>query len=132
MTFAIPTLFIKKPLYLTNGQDAQKIVDAKNSAVLIKWRNFLVIADHCTDEGMWRLQYAIPNRTICEVVDELNRKTEYICIKKQRGQIVNGKLYDSAHVRINNYKDLDLCIYTCTGKEIGNATEVWLTFWRKK
>ena len=132
MQFAIPMLFIKKPLYLSNGKNSQQIVDAPNSAVLLKWRNFLVIADHASDEGMWKLQYAIPNKTTCWVCDERNVTTNYVCIKKQRGQIIDGKMYDAAHVQINNYRTFDLCIYTCTGRKIGKATEVWLTYWKRR
>lgn len=132
MQFAIPMLFIKKPLYLADNSNSQQIVDKPNSAALLKWRNFLVVADHASDEGMWRLQYAMPNRTICQIIDDTNKAAEYICIKKQRGQIIDGKMYDAAHVQINNYKDFDLCVYTCTGRKFGKATEVWLTYWKRK
>lgn len=88
MNFSIPSLFISKPLYYSNGHNAQQIVDAPHSAVLLRWASFPVIADHASDEGTWRLQYAIPNLTTCWVNDGVRK--DYICIRKQRGNIVDG------------------------------------------
>jgi hypothetical protein len=130
MNFSIPSLFISKPLYYSNGHNAQQIVDAPHSAVLLRWPNFPVIADHASDEGTWRLQYTIPNLTTCWVNDGVRK--DYICIRKQRGNIADGKLYDAAGALVKNLKGIDLCIYTCTGRKKGKATEVWLTYWRKK
>ena len=125
MMFRVPLLGINTPLHeAKTGTAAQAVVDAQNSAVIFYWLGFPVIADHCDQSNMGRLMYAIPNFTQCYVGN-----TNYICTKKQRGIIKNGKLLDANKQPVKN---VEMCVYTCTGREIQGNTEVWLTYWKKK
>ena len=126
----IPWLLIDKPLYLAKG-DAQAIVDRKHSAALMQWRTTTAIADHNNDEGMWRLAYAIPNLTHATVEHD-GVTTRYVCKRKQRGIIRDGKMHDAQGRSLDSITGIDLVIYTCTGRKRGGDTEVWLTYWRKE
>lgn len=125
----IPTLLIDKQLVDADSSNAQAIVDAPDSAAWLQWRNYPVIADHATQSGTWRLQFAVPYLTWATV--ERNGKTmRYVCEKKQRGEIKDGKMYDAQGQSAHD-QHTDLCIYTCTGRKPNGNTEVWLTYWRK-
>ena len=128
--FRIPLLVIDTPLYKSN-HDAQKVVDNRNSAVWLKWPKFYTIADHCDQEGMWRLRWAIPKVTKL-YLEQQSETTEYVCFKKQKGIIHNNKMYDSKKRNIMELDGIDLCVYTCTGRMPQGDTEVWLTYWKKQ
>ena len=127
--FRIPSLFIDIPLYKSCG-NAQEIVDAPQSAAWIEWRNMIAIADHASQSGMWRLKWAIPRLT--RAIVEMGGKRTYICTKKQRGIIDGGYMIDASGRVVNGMIDIELVIYTCTGRTPGGNTEVWLTFWKEK
>ena len=127
MILSIPIFGIKVPLYETNtGKEAQEIVDAKNSGVIFYWLGYPVIADHASQGGMWKIMYSIPHLTHAYLDEK-----KYVCVKKQRGLISGTKIYDSNNESIKG-KNIELCIYTCTGRIIKGNTEVWLTYWESK
>ena len=110
----IPDLLIAVPLY--EGDDAQGIVDAPSSAVFFRLGVQDCIADHCHQEGFYRLSEAVPGKTVAWVVT------------------VNGGHYlrDSEGKPVYQQNKGGLCIYTCTGKTDEEATHVYLTYWQKE
>lgn len=121
----IPSLRIGVPLYDSN-RNAQEIVDAKNSAVFLEWKNQVAIADHSGQDGFERLAKAIPYKTIACI--NYKSKEYYLCTKKQVGHIVSSKIYD---FNWQNVKSDGLVIYTCIGKSAGDTMDVWLTYWKR-
>ena len=121
----IPSLRIGVPLYNSN-RNAQEIVDAKNSAVFLEWKDQVAIADHSGQDGFERLAKAIPYKTMACI--NYKGKEYYLCTKKQVGHIVNSKIYDS---NWQNVKSDGLVIYTCIGKSAEDVMDVWLTYWKR-
>ena len=126
----IPFLLIDKPLSLANG-NAQTVVDAPNSAAYLRWKTTAAISDHASDEGMYRLMYAIPKLTRCTVEHD-GQTTRYLCTKKQRGLIRGGKMHDAQGRSLDSITGIDLVLYTCTGRKPHGDCEVWLTYWTSK
>ena len=127
---SIPSLVISVPLYYSHG-DAQEIVDNANSAALMQWRSMTVIADHASQGGFWRLQRAKPHHTVAYVTQD-GKTTRYCCNAISKGNIIGGKLYDQNGNSVHDRTDIELLIYTCTGKKTATSTEVWLTIWKKE
>ena len=129
----ISTLQICVPLY--EGDNAQEIVDALNSAVFFRLGVQDCIADHCHQEGFSRLAGAIPNKTAASIISQGTR-TEYICVHKEIGRLVTDSsgthLKDGSMNPVYKQNAGGLCIYTCTGKTENAITYVHLTYWRKK
>ena len=119
----IPALRICIRLYDTHG-NAQAIVDKKNAAAFIRWRDEYAIADHSGQDGFERLAHATPWKTIAFV-----KGVKYICTDKQIGHIENGKIYDSKDGPVRSG---GLCMYTCIGETAPGVMAVWLTYWQNK
>lgn len=126
----IPSLRISIPLYNTNG-NAQEIVDKKNSAAYIQWKNQAAIVDHSGQDGFERLAKAIPNSTIA-YIDQNGKREKYLCVKKQIGHI---KLGNKNQLVDANWKSADsnngLVMYTCIKKSASDIMDVWLIYWKK-
>ena len=126
----IPSLWICVPVYSEGNR--QKIVDAPNSAVLIKWRDLLVIADHAYQSNFMNLNRAVPGRT-CAFFFHEGRMRKYTCDSIENGHIMSlpegDRLYTENWKMVHEAIRDGLCIYTCRGKSAKEVMDVCLTHW---
>lgn len=131
----IPELKIAIPVNLSNG-NAQKVVDARNSAVYIKWPFQEVIVDHVSQGCFWNLNLVQPGHTKANIIFENGDHFSLICTQIQTGHIIieNGKnkLYDEKWDPFRKQNAGGWVIYTCKGFRHGNIQDITLTYWRRK
>ena len=129
----IPELSISVPLYDANGCDSQKIVDAQDSAVLMRWGNQFAIADHNDQANFKNLSDAEPGKTTAMIRQGKNLQ-RYRCIKTQVGHITiseNGnRIFDQDWKPVYQQAFGGLCIYTCLNKSAPNVMDIRLTYWQ--
>lgn len=126
----IPSLMITVPLYLSDGWDAQQIVDKPNSAVWMEWPKFPVIADH-RGQKFYRLPNAKADKTVA-YIREGGAEQAYICRDKYLALITGGTLIRESDGSDVKQHDTDLLMYTCSGEYVDGHCEVWVMEWDKK
>ena len=133
MKLLIPSLQICVPLYSEGNR--QKIVDAPNSAILIKWNKLQVIADHNYQANFKNLNQAIPKKTMAFLYKD-NRTEIYICDSIENGYIKilpqGNRLYTQNWNLVHEVIKDGLCIYTCRGYSVNGITNICLTHWVKR
>ena len=147
----IPDLSISVPLYSAEGKDAQKIVDATNSAAIFGLGKQTVIADHVHQSNFQNLIRVQPGKTkaFIHTTDRITRyvcilsfvrttdgkKQSYICILSQLGHIqkseVGNRLYDWEGTPARDKNENGLTIYTCLGPSVDDIQKVTITYWKK-
>lgn len=131
----IPELRIAIPLNASHGGDAQKIVDARNSAAFIKWRYQEVIADHVSQGNFKNLILARPGNTKAYILYADGGRAPLLCTQTQTGHIRiedgKNKLFDESWAPFDKQNAGGIVIYTCKGLRKGNVQDVTLTYWRK-
>ena len=97
----IPDLDISIPVYNSNYQNIQKIIDDENSAALSRWCNAYDIGDHCgaissNGKGKWRMDKIHPAMSALFIKPSGTFK--YSCVMaaladvKSWGYVVNGAM----------------------------------------
>lgn len=129
--FEIQRLGIAVPLYAANNiDDAQRIVDKQNSAVLLRWATQMVSADHSSQKFSRLKHVRVGDMAFIEKKD--GKKRPFQCVKTQVGHIrtENGvnKLYDANWQKVSLRKGI-LTVYSCLGKSAPNVMDVTLTYW---
>ena len=131
----IPDLKIGVPLYASNGNNSQKIVDDRNSAAFIRWHYQEVIADHVSQSNFKNLIMAKPGVTRAHLLFADGSITTLICTQIQTGHIVitdgKNKMYDEQWAPFDKQNAGGFVIYTCKGLRKGNVQDVTLTYWSK-
>ena len=131
----IPDLSISVPLYSAEGKDAQKIVDATNSAAIFGLGKQTVIADHVHQSNFQNLIRVQPGKTKAFVRTTDGKKQSYICILSQLGHIqkseVGNRLYDWEGTPARDKNENGLTIYTCLGPSVDDIQKVTITYWKK-
>ena len=125
----IPDLQISIPLY-RGKDDPQGVVDRKNAAAFLEWKDQNVIVDHTGQDGFEKLEKAVPSQTLA-YIDFGFKKERYMCTRKQIGHLLLG---DTNKIRDANYvfpKSPGLIIYTCKGLSAPNVMDIWLTYWKR-
>lgn len=97
----IPDLDIIIPVYNVNASTNQKVIDAENSAAMIRWCSAYDIGDHCgslssNGKGKWRMDNIKPGMVAFFV--KPTGTTRHSCVLtalaevKSWGYVVNGQM----------------------------------------
>lgn len=128
----IPSLRIGVPAY--EGPNRQEIIDRPDSAVLIRWGDMLVIADHNGQAGFSRLNQAKVGKTKAFVWSG-GKCVIYQCDRSEIGSIQlsegGNRLFMADQTPAHIGMTRGLCIYTCYGKAVENIQPVRLTHWAR-
>lgn len=128
-SLTIPSLNISVPLY--EGDDLQKIVDDRLSAVIFDYGRTRVIADHSRQANFHRLSDV--KRDALAILFHDGRSEIYRCSESQIGHLLlssGTKLRDADWNYIHGH-NADLAIYTCIEKSSETIMDIRLTFWMK-
>ena len=130
----IPELGIMMPLY-TATNDAQKVVDAANSAAFFHLGQQDVIADHVSSGKFANLIKSRPGRTTAYIRYENLTVESYLCVASQFGHIKKSasgnKLFNWQWEPATDKNPGGLTIYTCLGFAHGDIQDVTLTYWKR-
>lgn len=109
-----------------NGQD---IIDRPDRAVLWKWRDLVVVADH-VDQGFRSINRVVVGKTRAFLGNRL-----YICDVSEIGHIrisqAGNRLYRANWEPVADAWKDGLCIYTCSEMTAPDVRDVRLTHWRR-
>ena len=109
--------------------DAQKVVDAKDSAAYmddgIESYNQILIGDHM-QQGFYAIKNAIPDLTYA-FINYGTHSTQYICRANFKGYNIVDDLVDMNGVSISRMNNNGICMYTCNVDDT-----ITITLWEEK
>ena len=130
----IPELNISVPVYDTKTGSAKSIIDAKNSAVYLRWFTQHAIADHSDHANFSNLNRVRVGHTVLYIDNGMTQK-KYVCVKSQVGHIkidgpMGNEIYDANWELAYSQNQGGLCLYTCMTRSAPNIMDVRLTYWQ--
>lgn len=133
MILYIPSLWIMVPVKEAQSGNGQAIIDQDNMAVLLRWGDLSVIADHNAQNGFSRLNKAVPQKTAAYIISG-GQCRRYVCdysvIGHTRDEPSGRHLYDDHWLRATQMFMDGLLIYTCMQRSADTVMDVRLTHWK--
>lgn len=130
----IPSLKIAVPVYEAQNGNGQDVIDRPNSAVLLRWGNLTIIADHRTQSNFENLNRAEPSKTKAFFITNGKMhiyKCDYSAIGHNRTEPTGNHLYDNHWAKVTQIMHDGIVMYTCIVRSAKDVMDVRLTHWRK-